>query len=70
MQTFPAWRLFRLMRQNVCGMSVVGSDYDLLKRYNLAEIYDPTPKEREKQAGTEAEGAGNLAIDGPKTTSG
>lgn len=27
--------------QNVIGMSVVGSDYDLLKRYNLAEIYDP-----------------------------
>jgi tRNA acetyltransferase TAN1 len=22
-------------------MSVVGSDYDQLKRYNLAEIYDP-----------------------------
>ncbi|KAL9095534.1 MAG: hypothetical protein Q9165_002405 [Trypethelium subeluteriae] len=30
--------------KNVCGMSVVGSDYDRLKRYNLAEIYDPTPK--------------------------
>ncbi|KAJ5683752.1 uncharacterized protein N7477_000097, partial [Penicillium maclennaniae] len=27
--------------QNVIGMSVVGSDYDQLKRYNLAEIYDP-----------------------------
>ena len=25
-------------------MSVVGSDYDELKQYNLAEIYDPTPK--------------------------
>lgn len=25
-------------------MSVVGSDYDQLKRYNLAELYDPTPK--------------------------
>ncbi|KAJ5902785.1 THUMP domain protein [Penicillium taxi] len=30
--------------QNVIGMSVVGSDYDKLKRYNLAEIYDPSPK--------------------------
>ena len=29
--------------QNMCGMSVVGSDYEELKRYNLAEIYDPTP---------------------------
>ena len=25
-------------------MSVVGGDYDKLKQYNLAEIYDPTPK--------------------------
>lgn len=24
-------------------MSVVGRDYDELKQYNLAEIYDPTP---------------------------
>lgn len=30
--------------QNVMGMSVVGSDYDQLKRYNLAELYNPTPK--------------------------
>ncbi|KLJ12792.1 hypothetical protein EMPG_12211 [Blastomyces silverae] len=30
--------------QNICGMSVVGPDYDELKRYNLSEIYDPTPK--------------------------
>jgi len=25
-------------------MSVVESDYERLKRYNLAEIYSPTPK--------------------------
>ena len=25
-------------------MSVVGSDFDELKQFNLAEIYDPTPK--------------------------
>ncbi|KAL1982458.1 hypothetical protein VTN96DRAFT_1305 [Rasamsonia emersonii] len=30
--------------QNVIGMSVVGSDYDKLKRFNLAELYSPTPK--------------------------
>jgi len=24
-------------------MSVVGSDFDQLKRFNLAEIYDPSP---------------------------
>lgn len=35
------------MRQNVCGMSVVGSDYDQLKRYNLAELYNPTSKVEE-----------------------
>ncbi|KAG0155185.1 hypothetical protein PDIDSM_759 [Penicillium digitatum] len=30
--------------QNVIGMSVVQGDYDKLKRFNLAEIYDPSPK--------------------------
>ena len=30
--------------RNIIGMSVVGSDYDKLKKYNLAEIYQPTPK--------------------------
>lgn len=33
--------------QNLMGMSVVESDYDKLKRYNLAEIYDPSPKKAE-----------------------
>ncbi len=40
-------------------MSVVGSDYDKLKQYNLAEIYDPTPKSKAKTsivAGAEVEG--------------
>ncbi|KAJ5493110.1 hypothetical protein N7539_001856 [Penicillium diatomitis] len=30
--------------QNIIGMSVVDGDYDRLKRFNLAEIYDPGPK--------------------------
>ena len=30
--------------QNVCGISVVGSDWETLKRFNLNEIYLPTPK--------------------------
>ncbi|KAL6721025.1 hypothetical protein ACLMJK_000125 [Lecanora helva] len=30
--------------RNVLGMSVVGSDFEELKQFNLAEIYDPTPK--------------------------
>ncbi|EAW09683.1 THUMP domain-containing protein [Aspergillus clavatus NRRL 1] len=29
--------------QNVVGISVAASDYDKLKRYNLAELYSPTP---------------------------
>ncbi|MCJ1430224.1 hypothetical protein MMC29_008141, partial [Sticta canariensis] len=30
--------------RNVCGMSVVGPDFETLKRFNLAEIYEPTSK--------------------------
>ncbi|GAB7346372.1 hypothetical protein MBLNU457_5079t1 [Dothideomycetes sp. NU457] len=30
--------------KNICGMSVVGGDFEQLKRFNLAEIYEPTPK--------------------------
>ena len=30
--------------QTICGMSVVGDDWESLKRYNLAEIYQPTQK--------------------------
>ncbi len=30
--------------RNVLGMSVVDSDYDQLKRFNLSEIWDPTPR--------------------------
>ncbi|KAI5304410.1 hypothetical protein KEM56_006529 [Ascosphaera pollenicola] len=35
--------LVEVMR-NICAMSVVGKDYDEMKKYNLAEIYNPTPK--------------------------
>lgn len=31
--------------QNICGVSVVDTAFDELKRFNLAEIYDPTPRE-------------------------
>ena len=30
--------------RNVLGMSVVGNDYEKLKRYNLSELYTPIPK--------------------------
>lgn len=29
-------------RQNILGMSIVGSDFEKLKRFNVAEIYEPT----------------------------
>ncbi|KAI5277154.1 Nop-domain-containing protein [Aureobasidium subglaciale] len=34
---------------SICGISVVPNDYDALKRYNLAEIFEPTPKEQPKK---------------------
>jgi len=37
-------------------MSVVGSDFEKLKRYNLAEIYDPTPNALE-ESGHDVAGA-------------
>jgi len=40
-----------LGKQNVCGISVVPGDYEELKRYNLAEICEPSPA----QAKTEPE---------------
>jgi tRNA acetyltransferase TAN1 len=33
------------VKQNICGMSVVGNDYEKLKRYNLAEIYKHSAKD-------------------------
>jgi hypothetical protein len=29
--------------KNVCGVSVLDDSFERLKRYNLAEIYSPTP---------------------------
>lgn len=40
--------------QNVVGMSVVQGDYDKLKRFNLAEIYDPSPNEEPAATATES----------------
>lgn len=44
------------------GMSVVGSDFENLKRYNLAEIYDPTPKPP-KIDKTHATESGSLSLE-------
>ncbi|KAI5293130.1 hypothetical protein KEM52_005812, partial [Ascosphaera acerosa] len=40
--------LVEVMR-NMCAMSVVGKEYDRLKKFNLAEIYNPTPRPQPKQ---------------------
>jgi len=34
--------------QNICGVSVVDHRFEELKRYNISEIFDPTPKEEAK----------------------
>jgi hypothetical protein len=46
---YPLWRHIRLLthfgvRQTICGMSVVEADWENLKRYNLAEIYQQGSK--------------------------
>ncbi|KAI5361205.1 Putative THUMP domain-containing protein [Septoria linicola] len=40
--------------QHICGISVVDNDFERLKRYNISEIFEPTPKE-ESKAKTETE---------------
>ncbi|KFX94739.1 hypothetical protein O988_06143 [Pseudogymnoascus sp. VKM F-3808] len=47
--------------QNVCGISVVGSDWETLKRYNLNEIYLPTPKPAPVEAAKEGEPAAGVS---------
>lgn len=37
----------RAIIQNILGMSIVDGDYEKFKRYNLAEIYEPTPQKSE-----------------------
>ncbi|KAK8155546.1 hypothetical protein BC567DRAFT_38674 [Phyllosticta citribraziliensis] len=36
--------------KNMCGISVVGEEFERLKRFNLSEIYEPSPKEQPKEA--------------------
>lgn len=40
---------FTQFLQSICGISVVPNDYETLKRYNLAEIFEPSPKEQPKK---------------------
>ncbi|KAI4286398.1 MAG: hypothetical protein L6R35_004347 [Caloplaca aegaea] len=39
------YRTLNAIAQNILGMSVVSDDYEKFKRYNLAEIYEPTRPE-------------------------
>ncbi|PSK54074.1 hypothetical protein B9Z65_7880 [Elsinoe australis] len=43
--------------KNVVGISVVGREYDRLKRFNLQEIFEPTPQQpkEQKQEGLQQE---------------
>ena len=41
--------------QNICGVSVVDHRFEELKRYNISEIFDPTPKEEAVRAEDKAE---------------
>lgn len=35
-------------RKHICGVSVVDNSFERLKRYNISEIFDPTPKDEVK----------------------
>lgn len=51
-------------------MSVVPDDFEELKRYNIAEIFDPTPKELPKKKEEAAAGAESAeAVPEPKAGS-
>jgi hypothetical protein len=58
-----------LLTQNICGVSVVDHRFEELKRYNISEIFDPTPKEAVKEdkaevtAEVEAEAVPKVADD-------
>jgi len=43
-----------MIQQTVCGMSVVGGDWDELKKYNLLELYG-VPRKRAAEKDNSAE---------------
>ncbi|MCJ1267446.1 hypothetical protein MMC22_007331 [Lobaria immixta] len=49
------WLILVEIYRNVCGMSVVGAEFERLKRFNLAELYEPS---RGGQVENEDEGEG------------
>ncbi|KAK5686156.1 hypothetical protein LTS10_002270 [Elasticomyces elasticus] len=49
--------------QNICGISVVDDSFERLKRFNLAEIFDPTPKESPQESHTTPDTQSEAATD-------
>lgn len=41
------------LAKNVCGVSVVDNSFEKLKRFNISEIFEPTPKEDNNQGQSE-----------------
>jgi len=35
--------------KSICGMAVVGPEYEKLKRYNIGELWDPTPQQSKEK---------------------
>ncbi len=52
--------------QNICGMSVVSGDYDSLRKYNVAEIWHPTPKPDRPVLNEQNKQTENLSEEGPE----
>lgn len=52
--------------QNICGVSVVDHRFEELKRYNIAEIFDPTPKEEAAKVEKGGDEAGKEAVQDDK----
>ena len=42
--------------RNILGMSVVSREYENLRRFNLAEIYEPTPTRQDAKNGSKEPG--------------
>nr|KMM73121.1 hypothetical protein CPAG_09410 [Coccidioides posadasii RMSCC 3488] len=61
LKTYDALILVDII-QNICGMSVVGGDYEKLKRYNLAEIYSATPRPQPEPTAS-PKGSDNMKVE-------
>ncbi|KAK3071429.1 hypothetical protein LTR53_008633 [Teratosphaeriaceae sp. CCFEE 6253] len=51
------------INKNICGVSVIDSSFERLKRFNLAELFDPTTKEVQKKIETVLTDSKDMAVD-------